>query len=259
MQTEDVLARLKPWRERNTRQAWRPITVKGDGLATASKFSGVPWLSAHEGWPECQGCRARMPLFLQLDLYRAPPDARAQFGDGLLQLFYCTSCEGGWEAFSRVSLVRIVPHSVFDQGSATTDAHVVFPVKRITGWTQIPDHPDPSDHEALGLVYAYDFKVKPLRTSITSRDPSFVADGVADDQLAEKISVAESGDKLGGWPLWIQGAEYPACPVCKAPMQLVFQVDSNDNLDFMFGDAGTGHITQCPAHREVVAFGWACS
>jgi hypothetical protein len=42
-------------------------------------------------------------------------------------------------------------------------------------------------------------------------------------------------------------------------MDLVMQLESNEHLDFMFGDAGTGHITRCPEHREVVAFAWACS
>jgi hypothetical protein len=41
-------------------------------------------------------------------------------------------------------------------------------------------------------------------------------------------------------------------------MARVFQVDSDHNVPFMFGDAGCGHITQCPAHKDVVAFGWAC-
>ena len=39
----------------------------------------------------------------------------------------------------------------------------------------------------------------------------------------------------------------------------IFQLDSEDHVPFMFGDVGTGHITQCPEHLEVVAFGWACS
>jgi hypothetical protein len=42
-------------------------------------------------------------------------------------------------------------------------------------------------------------------------------------------------------------------------MRHVFQLDSEDHLPFLFGDAGTGHLTQCPQHHEVVAFGWACS
>jgi hypothetical protein len=39
---------------------------------------------------------------------------------------------------------------------------------------------------------------------------------------------------------------------------LVFQVVLEDNVPSMFGDVGCGHVTQCPEHMEVVAFGWAC-
>jgi hypothetical protein len=39
-------------------------------------------------------------------------------------------------------------------------------------------------------------------------------------------------------------------------MQLVFQ-HTGDKLPFMFGDSGIGHITQCPEHKEFLAFGWA--
>jgi hypothetical protein len=42
-------------------------------------------------------------------------------------------------------------------------------------------------------------------------------------------------------------------------MHLLFQIDSEDNLPYMFGDAGCGHITQCPKHPHRLAFGWACS
>lgn len=75
---------------------------------------------------------------------------------------------------------------------------------------------------------------------------------------AEEIATATPVDKLGGWPAWVQGVEYPSCPRCGKRMVLVFQVDSEDNVPFMFGDIGCGHVTQCPKHKEVVAFGWAC-
>jgi hypothetical protein len=38
----------------------------------------------------------------------------------------------------------------------------------------------------------------------------------------------------------------------------VLQLESDDHVPFEFGDSGTGHITQCPNHRNLVAFGWAC-
>jgi hypothetical protein len=42
-------------------------------------------------------------------------------------------------------------------------------------------------------------------------------------------------------------------------MQMVFQINSEGNLPYMFGDSGRGHITQCPQHKDELAFAWACS
>jgi uncharacterized protein YwqG len=75
--------------------------------------------------------------------------------------------------------------------------------------------------------------------------------------LAEEGFPVEK-DKLLGWPYWVQSLEYPECPDCGKEMSLVFQIDSEDNLPYMFGDCGCGHITQCKDHPERLAFAWAC-
>ena len=38
----------------------------------------------------------------------------------------------------------------------------------------------------------------------------------------------------------------------------MYHEGAGDALPFVFGDMGIGHITQCPEHKAVVAFGWAC-
>jgi uncharacterized protein YwqG len=77
-------------------------------------------------------------------------------------------------------------------------------------------------------------------------------------EIAEIICRCAGGDKLGGWPGWIQWPEYPNCRVCEQRMDYVFQIDSQDNLPWMWGDSGCGHIFQCSVHKDVVAFCWAC-
>ena len=57
------------------------------------------------------------------------------------------------------------------------------------------------------------------------------------------LEFPHSGEKLGGWPMWVQSVEYPSCPECGAEMTLLFQIDSERNLPYMFGDVGCGHIT----------------
>ena len=73
------------------------------------------------------------------------------------------------------------------------------------------------------------------------------------DCPAEEIEISVPRDKLAGYQAWVQGVQYPHCPRCERQMAHVFQVDSEDNIPYLFGDAGCGHLIQCPDHKEVVA------
>jgi uncharacterized protein YwqG len=221
------------------RLAFVPVVKRGDGEATASKFSGTPWLAKHEAWPVCPYCRRPRQLFLQLDLDDLPGDQRGTRGSGLLQMFYCVEgCdaeENGWDPFSDVGLVRVVrpkgpARTKIDDGPARR-----FPARRIVGWKAREDLPNEAEADERHVT-------------------------LVDAQRArlEKGTHPLSHDKLAGWPCWVQGVEYPRCPRCKTPMELLFQIDSEDHVPYMFGDTGCGHITQCRKHRDVVAFGWAC-
>jgi uncharacterized protein YwqG len=260
MTTEEIIRTLEPWLAKNRRLAWKPITEDGDGPVTASKFCGTPWTGRDAPWPDCGHCKKPLQLFLQLDL-GGLPELGGRFGTGLLQLFYCTreECEGygGWEPFADdVSRVRVVQPTRPGQKGPVPEQESLFPPKRIVGWDRFIDLPKPSEHQELGLKYVYDHKADTVR--LECEELGLVFDNIKDDMLAENIADSELGDKLAGWPSWIQNVEYPDCPRCGKRMIHVFQVDSEDNVPFMFGDSGCGHVTQCPDHKEVVAFGWAC-
>jgi uncharacterized protein YwqG len=261
MTTEEIVKKLEPWLEKHRRPAWKPVVEDGDGPATVSKFCGTPWIGPDAPWPQCGHCKEPLQLFLQLDLGDLPQELGQPFGTGLLQLFYCIRDEcqgyGGWEPFADdLSRVRVVqPYGIALKTSVPQqDSH--FPAKRIVGWTRFLDLPKSSEHDELGLKYAYDFKAGTVR--LECGELALVFDKIKDDMLAENIANSELGDKLAGWPAWIQNVEYPNCPRCGRRMAHVFQMDSEDNVPFMFGDAGCGHVTQCPEHKEVVALGWAC-
>jgi hypothetical protein len=38
---------------------------------------------------------------------------------------------------------------------------------------------------------------------------------------------------------------------------MIFQLESHQNLWYMFGDDGCGHITGCPDHPDELAFTWS--
>jgi len=222
------------------RRAYIPVVAEGDGPATASKFSGTPYLAPGEEWPACGNCGRPMQLFVQLADDELPPEARKRIGAGLLlQFFYCTSnephCESECEAFfphARSTLLRLVPAGEPSDGAPMPAG--MFPPRRIIGWTEAEDYPDPEELDTLGA---------PLEE---------------DEQDALSDEFPRGGEKLLGWPLWVQGVGYPQCRVCGAQMGMLFQIDSEQNLPYMFGDLGVGQITQCPEHRTELAFGWAC-
>jgi hypothetical protein len=196
---------------------------------------------------------------VQLDLAGLPKELQGRHGSGLLQLFYCvrSDCQGqgGWEPFADdLSRVRIVQGS--GAAGPAPKGVEIFPAFRIVGWKSFDDYPHPGEHEGLGLRRTYDFKAKTVRVVCASPSLDVVSSEM--DGLAEAIANAQPKDKLSGWPAWVQGVEYPSCPRCEKTMQLVLQLDSEDHVPFMWGDAGCAHITQCAEHKDVVAFGWAC-
>jgi uncharacterized protein YwqG len=225
------------------RQSWSPETAPGDPAALQSRFSGLPFLLEGESWPVCGNCGKELQLYLQLDLKTIPPAAQERIGlrAGILQLFYCTGDCGvdGWEPFSKEHLQRVIPPDATAALAPAVPASLqtYFPTKIITGWSEFEDFPSPEEEAALPEMSDDDY----------------------DTYYVSEPYLNADGDKLCGWPNWIQGEEYPDCPECGRKMQMVFQLDSWPEAHWMWGDAGVGHITQCPEHRSLLAFGWACA
>ncbi len=273
------------------RLAWKPLVQRTDGEVTASKFSGTPWLSVNETWPLCPHCQEPMQFFLQLDLEKLPPALDNVFGNGLLQLFYCTSsaeCEGsleGWAAFSKCHFLRIVqpgnmtaaleiPPIQSESLSKRIEGH--FQPKLIVGWQQMDDYPSWADAEFQGVSITREElarisadAIQPYENDL--QDFSYMDDEnrvfnersqrdcvVTNFMMAVALLPFE-GDKLAGYPHWVQDVEYPNCPLCNRLMnQLVFEFASDDNVPYLWGDVGVGYILQCPEHKKELAFLWQC-
>ena len=235
---ESVIERLRGLK----RTAWLPVTADGDGPATASKFSGLPWLVEGETWPACPRCGKPMALFLQLDLSSLPEELGGVLGAGLLQLFYCVSrsqCakrgDGGLEPFSPYQVVRRIDRGAGGAPPASPAFDLAIAARLITGWEAIEDYPDRSEWPDLGID---------------------LDDEAAADVENELENLTRQADKLLGWPSWPQYPHYPRCHVCGRDLWLIFSLESDQNLDYMFGDDGCGHIMGCPDHPDELAFEW---
>ena len=196
----------------------------------------------------CGGCNRPMRLFVQLDLATLPPELPHPHREGMVQLFYCTStdpaCEvdhEAWQPFGKSSLARWLSPDELRVAAAPRRKAKAFDAA-----------PDAADDEPAAVIVGWD-QGPPELPGYEEEVPPLPDDEEIDDALRPR-----PGDKLGGWPAWVQGPEYPRCPRCKARMQYLLQLESNGLCRHQFGDLGAGHITQCPEHPEVVAFGWAC-
>jgi hypothetical protein len=202
----------------------------------SDQLAGAPWLPQGSEHPSCACCGKPLALFVQL---RTNPIRSAFPGlpsGHLIQLFYCLDREGPcevdaetWEAFNESTVGRLL--RIADSGQL---GHAVLPGQAILGWQ--PAHELPSPEEL----------------------PSWLRDNLDGDTWMALGEFCHDGDKLGGWPGWIQGPELPSCRKCGSKMRFLFQVDSNCGVDHMFGDMGIAHLSYCEKHPEELGFGWAC-
>ncbi len=221
----------------------RPLAAAAAGEAAVGRAGGSARLAPGEAWPACPHCARPMRLMLELD------EAATATGDGLLQVFYCTStepnCEVETEAYfagpGRSKLIRVLP---------------------LAGATPCPypAHAAPPDENGgpdIALALGAPVPDLPGQEALSELAP----------RLAEKDDVGEliedlprAGDKVGGWPAWVQGVEAPSCPRCDAPMdRLRAQLDSDGVSGWTWGDLGRAYVLGCPAHPEEVDLVWQCS
>ena len=247
------------------RLAWKPIMTDGDSSLLSSKFSGKPWLAKDEPWPSCPLCGQFMQLYFQLNCSELPEPVRQEFGSGLVQMFYCHDCiydgcvecaevfYGETASIHRNLLIRLVQPN----GEAST-APIPLPLedywhaKTIVDWQQVEDYPY-SVNEIVALIYGWE--------RINDQD---LSDEVLErlgfsnyEDYEEHISLDE-GNKLAGYPKWVQGIEYAGCPICREPMRQVFQLTSEENLPYEFREGGIAQVLQCKTHKEQFALTWAC-
>jgi uncharacterized protein YwqG len=224
-----ILDKISPFK-RNT---WLPETKDVPAEHSADdKFCGLPYLRDENDWPRCTNCGKQMQLFIQLDLSRLPEKK----GKGLAQFFYCTNndvnCELACEAWfpnttsMHARLIEVNGTSAI----AEKDILEIYPEKRITSWERSDDYPNYEELFKLGLK---------------------LTDDEADEYLEGDFPI--TGDKLFGWPNWVQGVEYHL-----PDSELFVQIDSECHVPFMFGDCGCGHVTRKKDDPAEMTFGWAC-
>jgi len=226
---EEIRAATRRKLSADARHAWAPQLGGRAGEDDLSRFGGLPWLRTGETWPVCGACGAVLTFFVQVDLDRVPAAAREDFGPGLLQLFHCTACHPV-RPLARDDGVRIVDATGGGTAVRAPQGVRVFPCRPVTGWADAPGDLPCREGDGSALL---------------------------PEERAVVPSLNRQGDKLGGWPGWVQDPDHPRCPQGDHRLdRMVLQIDSGRGVPYTWGDNGVGFVLQCPHHRDRVAFTW---
>lgn len=127
------------------------------------------------------------------------------------------------------------------------------------------------------LFYEHDDRGRPREygRSRHHAEPEFPAVGLRETEVA--ISAADRRwfwqdwalsngrqnlNRIGGFPSWIQDAEYPDCPKCGSVMQFLLQLDSNlptaEGEEWLWGSGGICYGFWCD-QCAISAFNWQCT
>jgi Domain of unknown function (DUF1963) len=188
---------------KEARKAFLPVvsTSTANESLIETKFGGRPFVEAQKyPWPACT-CGKKMLFFLQLNSNSLPEklEMKEKYFDGLLQLFYCGADCGveSWSPFSAGHCVRVVKSGDLNAGQAGAvekGVENVFPFKRVLNWTEKTDYISATELSESGEMD-------------DDAESEFV------DEVTEELKNL-SGEKLFGWPCWVQGVEYPKCRKC---------------------------------------------
>lgn len=158
-----------------------------------TRSRGVPVYADHE--ESCGWCRRPMATLLELDFSSGKLRVLGPAGR-TLRIATCLACTGVGTVFTRIDRDGLSTwHPANQKPSYLPDPPA--------DWPPLPAGQLVLDHQPRHWMEAADWVVRGVRYS-----------------------------QVGGYPTWIQNAEYPDCPDCRRPMPFVGQVSVEDLIEY---------------------------
>lgn len=232
---------LEPFRDKflQTKTPFVRAQSKGQNPKTPlwrSKVGGIPYLPKGATWPTMPDGRE---LFFLAQINFAEMPRLAPFPErGLLQFFisdddlYGMDFDGGGETQDSF---RVLWHPEVVENEAVLQTR--FNILR--DYELLPHHPD----ECYPLTFEPDEEVVPVtdyRFFEHFGQDFFQQFGAREWHVMDEYAKANKpeGHKIGGYAYFTQDDPRTATD----PMLLLFQLDSDEGMDLMWGDMGVGHF-----------------
>lgn len=209
-------------------------------LSYKSKLGGTPYAENNDTWPICPSCTNKLTFVAQI--YNEDEDS-------LFVFFYCHECfpwgldnekKGEW-------IVKSYEHP-------SCEKWVEISQNEKDEFAPSPCTLTASNINVLPDWEALDAEASNLCSRINDDDPWDAYEGAV--ERAECLN--NYATLLGGYPRFVQGESSPTCPECKTEMEFYAQIDSEDEANMMWGDAGLVYFFRCPQHKNLFQFELQC-
>lgn len=215
-------------------------------MAAETRFAGPAYAEEGEVEPVCPVCGERLSFVFQF--YQAS-DRKALSTPPLLVFYYCFKCTpignenedpGQWliKTYQTPAPEKFVGDAGLDDSflafSCRTEKVKVLP-----------------DYESIEEKYP---EIAAICEGIDGDDPV----SVYEDAGVEIGCAMEPFTSIGGYPIWIQGETERRCKICKKQMEFIGQIDSQQEVQLMWGDAGCVYLFQCHEHHDQFGMEMQC-
>ena len=203
----------------------------------ASSFGRV-WLTLPgETWPRSNG-KPMLPL--------------AQFN--LAEMPYCP------ENLSDIALITVfIDQDELPTDTLNGDGWLLRAYSSLEGLVLIQDHPPVSPINPCSIEWELIAEDYPSSDDASNLGISDLMNEHEDEGYAE-LFATQQGTKIGGWPFGVQcEVLWPLAVRATATPEYAFQIDTEQEARWMWGDVGFGYFGRGAGdHRDVWAMEWQC-
>jgi len=233
---EDLEKLVAPLIRQATKMEVLPPSRPPEDSQRISHFGGQPYFESGEEWPKSKEGK-HMDFIFQV------------FNDGtnnlpanikLVQLFYDWE-EGPWDTEDDGWLVKLYENLDTDK-MIKIDKPAELEVSKYCAiaFKTVPSLPDWEG------IDRYSNEASKLSCILNEEEPWDSYRQAVEKRIGEQ----DYQSQIGGYPNWVQGESTPD-KKDGAPMELLFQIDSEDNAGIMWGDVGLVYAFYDPASKQV--------
>jgi len=226
---EDLIELVKPLIKKATKLIVEKPSRPPENSQLRSHFGGQPYFEENEEWPKSKSGTSLDFIFQVIN----NGDISLPNNIKLIQFYYdfdefpWDSIDDGWlvKIYGKINedTVKLIPRPEELEKSKYCDL-TFKQIASLPNWEGIEVH---------------SLNAKKLSCILNEDEPWGNYIKVCEELLGE----SDYHSQIGGYPKWVQGESTPR-KSDGVPMNLLFQIDSEDNADIMWGDSGLIYVFQ---------------